>query len=448
LTMPPDSPAKGVIYARVSTEEQKKEGYSIQSQIRRLEEKMKADGVQPVCDPIIDAESGRGFGREGLKKLSKLANQKAIQYLYVFDLDRLGRNVAETPYLMYRLKEESGVITRTINEEFNFAEPFDFVLVVFKTFPGAVESRQLGERTQRGKIEKFRSGKWVGPIPAGYAKNADGELTISQALEPALTDIFRNYEKTGSLKETTRYANEKHSRSIGTFSINQIRTMLTNPIYSGNPRYGTVSISSPKLALIPEELFNKLQSRILSKNRKLKPAKVMKASVLDELGSKHGIQKVLTVLDMLSPYCPNDQSRMVGNGTKLLKKRGLTVPKFLCQKCGFQRVVPSDADLDRFPKQSLSCPKCRAQHFDAVARLDGLTEYFCKCCGASFVLLTSDTSKRVPGERLVLNPVVDVRTKDKVRRHYHRTKNAWTYSQTISKPETKPASLEKFLSVF
>ncbi len=411
MIMPPNSCPMGVIYARVSTEEQKKAGYSIQSQIRLLEEKMKADGVQPVCDPIIDSESGRDFDREGLKKLLELASQKSIQYLYVYDLDRLGRNIAETPYLMYRLKEEFGVITRTIHEEFNFAEPLDFLLVVLKAYPGAAESRQLGERTQRGKIEKFRSGKWVGPTPFGYTKNAAGELTKVDVLQSILVDIFRNFEQTGSLKETTKIVNEKYAQRIGMRSVNQIRAIITNSIYCGRPKYGTVEVSNPSLAIIPQELFEKLQTRICSNQRRTKVPSKRPRSILDDLASNYGIQQVMRVLAILSPFCPKDQSRMVGNGSKRLKRLGLTVPNFICPQCKFQRTIPSAADLERLRKELLTCPKCRVQLNSAgVGTLDGFIECTCKCGFSfryrqSFSALADENPNRVKATRhMKINP--------------------------------------------
>jgi DNA invertase Pin-like site-specific DNA recombinase len=122
---------RGVIYARVSTEEQRKGGYSLPSQIRLLREKMKTDGVEEVHEPIEDAESGQDFERKGLKKLWELVHAKRIDYVYVYDLDRLGRHVAETPYRMYSLKEE-GVIVRDIREEYNFNDPLAYVIVTIK----------------------------------------------------------------------------------------------------------------------------------------------------------------------------------------------------------------------------------------------------------------------------------------------------------------------------
>ena len=456
----PDSSSKnGVIYARVSTEEQRKSGYSIQSQIRLLQEKMKADSVQPACDPIIDAESGRAFQREGLKKVLELARLGSIDYLYVYDQDRLGRNVAETPYLMYRLKGESGVITRTIRKEFDFKQPIDFVLAVLESLPGAVESMQLGERTQRGKIEKFRNGKWIGPTPLGYTKNPEGELTIVQSLQPILLDIFHEYERTGSLKETTKKINDNYHQAIGRLSANQIRAIITNPVYRGYPRYGTMQISSPQLAMISAELFDKLQTSLRTKARRSSSTGTKKPrSILDDLALTYGISEVFRILDILSPFCPRDGTRMVGNGSKLLKLRGLRVPNFICPKCKFQRTIPTAADLERFQTASkaLICPRCRTVgKFAARATLDGDVEYTCDCCGFSFRLLTHRPRKsnsitvkvRTRKHRSALNKIVFSKLKGKGEARLLGSKDGTSNDPAISKgsKNTTSHTLEKFL---
>ena len=55
-----------VIYARVSREEQQKKGFSLESQVRILEEQMERDAVEEAHPPIMEAESGRNFGRKGI----------------------------------------------------------------------------------------------------------------------------------------------------------------------------------------------------------------------------------------------------------------------------------------------------------------------------------------------------------------------------------------------
>jgi len=139
-----NSPKRGVVYARVSKEEQKKEGYSLPSQVRLGRQHMERGGVKEVHPPIEDAESGRDFERRGIEDLIKLAEDGCIDYVYVHSLDRLGRNVAETPYFMYRLKE-LGVIVRTPEREYKLEKPMDFVIAVLDSFPPDEETFRLQE---------------------------------------------------------------------------------------------------------------------------------------------------------------------------------------------------------------------------------------------------------------------------------------------------------------
>jgi len=175
MTVFPAKAKRGVIYARVSTEEQRREGYSIPSQIKALREKMRIDNVVEVHEPIIDSDSGKDFERKGLKEIWELVHVKLIDCVYVYDLDRLGRHVAEMPYLMWTLKE-NGVIVSDINQEYNFVDPMQFVFATMICARAHSESDHIGERTQRGKNEKFAQGKWVGPVPFGCRKNAKEEL--------------------------------------------------------------------------------------------------------------------------------------------------------------------------------------------------------------------------------------------------------------------------------
>jgi len=386
--MPSSSLKKGIIYARVSSEEQRKSGYSLASQRRLLEEKMKNDNVGPINSPIVDVESGRNFEREGLKKLLKLDKSGSIDFAYVYDLDRLGRHVAETPYLMYKLKEETGVVVRTMCDEYNFDDPFDYVLATIRSLPGDVESRKLGERTQRGKIEKFKQGKWVAPIPFGYRKNVSGELKKLPELEDIVEEIFQTYIMYRNIKKVTEVINNRYSGRIGKFSTNQIRRILTNSVYIGNPRYGKVEIRVPTLAMVAPELYNKVQRLIENNARKFRVKKYRKPrSILDEFAAEYGMEYVMRVLDILKPHCPKCETQMVGYGSKPV--RGLRVPNFRCGSdiCKYQRTIPSAAELERFIGNPLSCPNCRSvENFDTSKTLDGTKEYTCKRCDFSFKL--------------------------------------------------------------
>jgi DNA invertase Pin-like site-specific DNA recombinase len=73
---------------------------------------MSFDGLEEAHAPVTDIASGNDFSRVGLSGVLKLALSGSIDWIYVSELDRLGRDLIETPRLLHCLKD-SGVIVRT-----------------------------------------------------------------------------------------------------------------------------------------------------------------------------------------------------------------------------------------------------------------------------------------------------------------------------------------------
>jgi DNA invertase Pin-like site-specific DNA recombinase len=427
MTSNEHGPRRGVAYIRVSTAEQEKTGYSVSSQKRLLEEKMKTDGVFIVHEPIIDVETGTTNEREGLKQLWELAKSGSINFVYVLSLDRLGRHVAETPYLMYKLKEETGVIIRTMEREYNLTESFDFVSLVLQAYPGDVESHRISERTRRGKDEKFRSGKWVGPIPFSYRRNASGELERVRELEPIVRKIFENYRERRDVKEVTRVINALHSRTTSKFSADQIRRVLTNTTYIGRPRYGKTEISAPQLSIIPTDLFENVQLLLERKAQKSRTKKERKPkSYLDDLSSEYDTGSVVSFLKIFRAHCPRCGTEMQGNGSKPSRiKDGVRLSNFRC-KCGHQRTIPNDSELERL-RTALSCPHCRYLEFIVTSTLEGFNKYTCRRCDFSFMLtpeqcqqmiIANDNRKDAPRQDGFVNRSSDQETTSLERTRY------------------------------
>jgi len=392
---------------------------------------MKADDVVAAHEPIVDIETGTTTEREGLKQLWDLAKSGAIHYLYVHSLDRLGRHVAEIPNLMYRLKQEMNVTVRTIDREYNFIDPMDFLLLVIQSYPGHVESRRIGERTQRGKVEKFRNGKWVGPVPFAYRRNASGELEKVREFEPIVRKIFENYKEKSDVKKLTSATNELYSKTTGRFSVDQIRRILTNPVYTGRPCYGNAEISAPQLSMVPADLFENVQLLLKKKMQKFRTKKERKPrSFLDDLASNYDAGSLVSFLKQFKPHCPRCGAEMQGNGSKPSHViEGARLPNFRC-KCGYQRTIPNDAELERL-LTAISCPRCRYLSFDATTRLDNVTEYTCKRCRYSFMvrpeqrqqkIIINDNSRYVPEHYSVRirNPEQDTGWHESLRCLVHR----------------------------
>src|SRR5262249_50702540 len=83
---------KAVIYARVSSKEQEKEGFSIPAQIKLLQEYADKQGFQ-VVEVFTDSETAKKAGRTNfLAMMEKLKKSKDIKVILVEKTDRLTRN--------------------------------------------------------------------------------------------------------------------------------------------------------------------------------------------------------------------------------------------------------------------------------------------------------------------------------------------------------------------
>ena len=82
---------------------------------------MKNEMVIEVHSPIIDLGFGVSGHRPGLEELKGLVKNRSIDFLYVYDLSRLDRNVTEVFELLQALKE-SGVEVKTVGGGVNFLQ--------------------------------------------------------------------------------------------------------------------------------------------------------------------------------------------------------------------------------------------------------------------------------------------------------------------------------------
>lgn len=107
---------KAVIYARVSSEEQKKEGFSIPAQLDLLRDFACKNNIQ-IIKEFVEAETAKQAGRHQFNEMLKfLKKSKDVKTVLCEKTDRLYRNfkdyvnldVDTTGYTVYLVKE--GVI--------------------------------------------------------------------------------------------------------------------------------------------------------------------------------------------------------------------------------------------------------------------------------------------------------------------------------------------------
>ena len=89
--------------------------------IKLCHKTMKNENVIEVHTPIIDLGFGVSSRRTRLEELKSLVKSRKIDFLYVYDLSRRGRNVTEVFELLQTFKE-SGVEVKTIGGGVNFLQ--------------------------------------------------------------------------------------------------------------------------------------------------------------------------------------------------------------------------------------------------------------------------------------------------------------------------------------
>src|ERR671912_1527369 len=110
-------PRRAVLYARVSTEEQARSGFSLAQQIEALRDYATSEGycvLEEVADP---GQSGASLERPGMDRVRDLVASEAggVSVVLAQDRDRFAREPAYH-YLLRREFEEYGTKLKALND--------------------------------------------------------------------------------------------------------------------------------------------------------------------------------------------------------------------------------------------------------------------------------------------------------------------------------------------
>src|ERR687885_634537 len=157
-------PKRAILYARVSTDEQVRSGYSLAQQIEALSAYAAREGYE-VLEEVRDAgQSGASLERPGMDRVRDLVAASGVSVVLAQDRDRFAREPAYH-YLLRREFEEHGTKIRALNDRSDDTpegELTDGILDQLAKF----ERAKTAERTRRGRLKKAREGKVVaGPVP-------------------------------------------------------------------------------------------------------------------------------------------------------------------------------------------------------------------------------------------------------------------------------------------
>lgn len=226
-----------VVYARVSSKEQEKEGFSIPAQLKLLREYARAEGFH-IVQEFIDVETAKAAGRTQFDAMVKfLSTRPTITNLLVEKTDRLYRNFKDYVRLedlnrVVHLVKEHEVLGPTSRSHTKFIHGIKVLMA--KNYID-----NLSEEVKKGHREKAEQGGYPAKAPIGYRNNTQtGQVEVDPATAPSVQRMFALAAQGGySFKQIrSRVVADGlvyHSPKVK-LALSHVKRILRNPFYTGS----------------------------------------------------------------------------------------------------------------------------------------------------------------------------------------------------------------------
>jgi site-specific DNA recombinase len=256
---------QAVSYARVSSKDQEREGFSIPSQQRLLQTYADQNGID-IVEQFVDVETAKKSGRthyvEMLAYLRR--NQRTCNLILVEKTDRLYRNLKDwvdldAMDLEIHLVKEGTVLSNEARSSEKFMHGIRVLMA--KNYID-----NLVEETTKGMKEKAAQGIWPSKAPLGYVnvRREDGKKAIvpDPATFTAVKQLFE-WASSGlySLAEMQMMAHDAGLRMRkGTkLGVPTLHRILHNPIYKGEVHWHGAITRGVHEPMVTPELWDRVQ---------------------------------------------------------------------------------------------------------------------------------------------------------------------------------------------
>lgn len=315
----------GILYIRVSTDEQADKGYSQRNQQEVLQKFCDANSIQ-ITKIYLEDHSAKTFNRpEWIRLLSDLKKARGNTDLLLFTKwDRFSRNAGDA-YQMLNKLEILGVEPQAIEQPLDLSIPENKMMLAIYLAAPEVENDRRALNVLFGMRRAKKEGRWMGRAPTGYCNRSTETGTKYITLEePQATLMKWCFEEIAKgILSTEQVWKEVKKKGLHVARNNFWRS-IRNPAYCGKifiPKYKNEdSMLVPALhqPLISETLFYAAQDALDGRKRSAR-------TTIDS-------NENLPLRGFLE--CPNCKETLTGSGSK---GRSEIYYYYHCNsKCGFR----------------------------------------------------------------------------------------------------------------
>lgn len=271
------------IYTRVSSETQVLEGHSLQWQEHDLVEYAKSHNLHIVDKYVEKGISGEEIEtRPQLLRLIKDIENKKIDNILVYKIDRLGRQVLTNAKIYKIMRDNKCILTTSAYGVIELDKAYDTFMFNMLSSVSQFEVNNLSERVRNGKKQRVRNGLYINSNSVyGYDSyydkfSGDRLLKVNEFESQILKEIFNSYLNGISMNNIAKDLNIRRipCKRGGKWCQSTIKQILTNKLYIGiviyrgknkNEYFENKGVHTP---IIDEDIFYRVQSIIQAKNQK------------------------------------------------------------------------------------------------------------------------------------------------------------------------------------
>jgi DNA invertase Pin-like site-specific DNA recombinase len=344
------------IYTRKSTEEGLEQQFNtLQAQREAAEAYVRSQqlsGWMALPDVFDDGGfTGANMDRPALKQLLAAIEDRRVDCVVVYKVDRLSRSLLDFARLM-ALFDRYGVSFVSVTQEFNTTTSLGRLTLNILLSFAQFEREIVSERTRDKLSAARRKGKWIGGIPVlGYDVDLrGGRLVVNQKEAEQVREIFAICDKAGTLSASLQEVNAQELRtkcwtsrggreySGKPFCKSSLGALLRNVLYKGCISHKGMIYPGEQEAIVDTRLWE-------SVNRKLELRRV------SHVGREHQNQEAL-LQNLIR--CGECGATLVATHTK---RRGKRHSYYICPKAkrhhGCKQLPVATEDLDGFIRRRM-----------------------------------------------------------------------------------------------
>lgn len=257
-------------YARVSSDEQAKAGFSIPYQRNKVDEYARVHEFG-IAEWFVEAHSAKEAGRPQFEVMVRYLEQHPdVRTILVHKLDRLCRNLTDWATLRERLK-----VRVVVTEEPVADTPLGRLTQTFGAGMARFYVENLSQEVLKGLRAKFEAGGFNTRAPVGYrnvprTKTQKASIVVDPERAPLIVQMFERYA-TGhvSLADLSSELFDlglrtKHGLPIGS---ERVRALLHHPFYKGMTVYQGEVREGIHEPIIRPELWDHVQEVLTRRHR-------------------------------------------------------------------------------------------------------------------------------------------------------------------------------------